>query len=91
MKQEIGGIMTQDEIKDIVMNTLYKIAPELEDQVIDSNVNFRDQFDFDSVDFLNFAISLQKKTNIDIPEIDYPKLSSLTGCITYFESKSSVG
>ena len=83
--------MTQDEIKDIVMNTLYKIAPELEDQVIDSNVNFRDQFDFDSVDFLNFAISLQKKTNIDIPEIDYPKLSSLTGCITYFESKSSAG
>ena len=83
--------MTQDEIKDIVMNTLYKIAPELEDQVIDSNVNFRDQFDFDSVDFLNFAISLQKKTNIDIPEIDYPKLSSLTGCILYFESKISIG
>ena len=83
--------MTQDEIKDIVMNTLYKIAPELEDQVIDSNVNFRDQFDFDSVDFLNFAISLQKKINVNIPEIDYPKLSSLTGCITYFESKSSIG
>lgn len=82
--------MTQYEIKDIVMNTLYKIAPELEDQVIDSNVNFRDQFDFDSVDFLNFVISLQKKINVDVPEIDYPKLSSLTGCITYFESKISI-
>jgi len=83
--------MTQDEIKDIVMKTLYGIAPELEDQLIDSNINFRDQFDFDSVDFLNFAISLQKKMNIDIPEIDYPKLSSLTGCILYFESKISIG
>ena len=82
--------MTQDEIKDIVMNTLNKIAPELEDQVIDSNVNFRDQFDFDSVDFLNFVISLQKKINVDVPEIDYPKLSSLTGCITYFESKIGI-
>ncbi len=81
--------MTQDEIKDIVMKTLYEIAPELEDQAIDSNVNFRDQFDFDSVDFLNFAISLQEIMNIDIPEIDYPKLSSLTGCITYFESRLS--
>ena len=79
--------MTQDEIQAIVMKTLYEIAPELEDQVIDSHVNFRDQFDFDSVDFLNFAISLQEKMNINIPEIDYPKLSSLTGCITYFESK----
>ncbi len=81
--------MTQDEIQAIVMKTLYEIAPELEDQAIDSHVNFRDQFDFDSVDFLNFAISLQEKMNINIPEIDYPKLSSLTGCISYFESRLS--
>lgn len=81
--------MTQDEIKTIVMKTLYDIAPELENQTIDPHVNFRDQFDFDSVDFLNFAISLQEKMNINIPEIDYPKLSSLTGCITYFESRLS--
>ena len=81
--------MTQDEIQAIVMKTLYEIAPELEDQAIDSHVNFRDQFDFDSVDFLNFAISLKEKMNINIPEIDYPKLSSLTGCITYFESRLS--
>jgi len=82
--------MTQDEIKAIVMKTLSEIAPELEDQVIDSSVNFRDQFDFDSVDFLTFAISLQKKMSVDIPETDYPKLSSLTGCIAYFESKVSI-
>ena len=83
--------MTQDEIKAIVMETLYGIAPELEDQAIDSNLNFRDQFDFDSVDFLSFAISLQEKMDMDIPVTDYPKLSSLTGCITYFESKISIG
>jgi len=83
--------MTQDEIKTIVMQTLNRIAPELEAQAIDSNVNFRDQFDFDSVDFLNFAISLEEKMDIDIPVIDYPKLSSLTGCITYFESKLDIG
>jgi len=83
--------MIQDEIKTIVRQTLNRIAPELEDQAIDSNINFRDQFDFDSVDFLNFAISLGEKMNIDIPVIDYPKLSSLTGCITYFESKIGSG
>jgi len=82
--------MNPDEIKTIVRQTLNRIAPELEDQAIDSNINFRDQFDFDSVDFLNFAIQLGKKMNIDIPVIDYPKLSSLTGCITYFESKIGI-
>jgi len=81
--------MTQDKIKAIVMETLYGVAPEAADLAIDPNVNFRDQFEFDSVDFLSFALSLQKKINIDIPEIDFPKLSSLTGCITYFESKIS--
>ena len=76
--------MTQDEIRDIVMSTLYGIAPELEDQAIDPQVNFRDQFDFNSLDFLNFTISLQEKMQVDIPAFDYPKLSSLSGCIEYF-------
>ena len=82
--------MTREAIRDIVMTTLYEIAPELEDTAIDANINFRDQFDFDSVDFLNFAISLQKRTDVEIPEIDFPKLSSLNGCIAYFVSKADV-
>lgn len=83
--------MNQDQIRQIVMQTLYEIAPELEHQVIESEVNFRDQFDFDSVDFLNFALSLEKRIKIKIPEIDYPKLSSLNGCISYFSAKPDIG
>ena len=76
--------MTQDEIRETVLQILYDIAPELEGQTIDAQVNFRDQFDFNSLDFLNFTISLQDKLQTEIPVMDYPKLSSLSGCMAYF-------
>lgn len=79
--------MAQNDIKSAVTRALYKIAPELEGQSIDPEVNFRDQFDFDSVDFVNFVISLEKSIEVRVPEMDYPKLSSLAGCLDYFQSK----
>jgi acyl carrier protein len=47
------------------------------------DVNFRDQFDFDSMDTLNFVIGLHKASNIEIPKMDYLKLASLDNCVTY--------
>jgi len=82
--------MTKDEIKINVLNELKSIAPELEGVDIDPDVNFRDQFDFDSVNFLSLALALEKKLGIRIPEIDYPKLSNLTGGLNYIKSKLEV-
>jgi len=48
---------------------------------IDSNLNFRDQFDFDSLDFLNFMTALDQRMGRKTPELDFPKFSNLTGCI----------
>lgn len=41
--------------------------------------------DIDSMDFLNFVIAVHEKTGIDIPERDYPKLSSLTKAVGYLQ------
>ncbi|MGD2119458.1 MAG: acyl carrier protein [Chromatiales bacterium] len=78
--------MTQDEIRAMVLQILYDIAPELKDQSIEEQVNFRDQFDFNSLDFLNFTTALQQKLQADIPVMDYPRLSSLAGCVKYFST-----
>ena len=79
--------MSDDEIKQAALAVLVEIAPEIKADEIDPEVNFRDQFDFDSMDFLNFALGLSKRMGVEIPEIDYPKLSSLSGCIAYFAPK----
>ena len=68
-----------------VLAALTRVAPELDPNELDPRQNFRDQMDFDSIDFLNFATSLHNTFGVDIPEADYPKLFSLDGCVAYFE------
>jgi acyl carrier protein len=35
------------------------------------------------MDFLNFVIALHQALGVDVPEIDYPKLATLNGCVEY--------
>ena len=46
-------------------------------------MSFRDQLDIDSMDFLNFVIALHEKLHLEIPETDYPKLTTLNGCMEH--------
>jgi acyl carrier protein len=75
--------MTEDDAKRIILKVLGDIAPEVELDTIEPATSFRDQFDIDSVDFLNFVIALHEETGIELPEADYPKLSSLDGAAAY--------
>jgi len=79
--------MTSEELKRHVFDALLETAPEVNTGGLDPAVSFRDQFEIDSVDFLNFVLSLEKRLNVRIPEGDYPKLSSLNGCISYLTAK----
>lgn len=70
--------MKNEELRSKVLEELIKIAPEAGEQELDPSVSFRDQFDFDSIDFLNFLMGLQKAFDIEIAEQDYPRLQRLT-------------
>lgn len=69
-----------------VLASLIEVAPEISPNEINPSINFRDQFEIDSIDYLNFILTLEKKLNIKIPELDYPKLSSQAGCISYLSA-----
>ena len=73
--------MTQEEIKAAVLRILGEIAPEADLSRLKPDVSFRDQLDIDSMDFLNFVIALDEELAVRIPESEYPKLSTLEGCI----------
>lgn len=64
-----------------VLRLLGDIAPEADLAALNPDVSFRDQLDLDSMDFLNFVVSLHKAFHIDIPESDYPKYMTLSGCL----------
>ncbi|MFZ0614719.1 MAG: acyl carrier protein [Desulfobacterales bacterium] len=75
--------MKAEETRARVVDILTAIAPEVDPDRIQGAVPFREQFTFDSVDFLSFAIKLQESFDLKIPETDYPRLSTLDGCVGY--------
>jgi acyl carrier protein len=79
--------MTPEEIKKTIIDALKRIAPEIDPASIESSVSFRDQLDLDSMDFLNFALALHDRLGIEIPEADYPRLSTLESAVTYLAAK----
>lgn len=77
--------MLPTELASLVLQTIGHVAPEANIENLDPDVRFRDQFDFDSVDFVNLIEHLNHALQIKIPETDYPQLTTLNGCITYLE------
>ncbi len=82
--------MTREEIKTTVLRALGEIAPEADLTRVKPDISFRDQLDIDSMDFMNFVTALHDRLHIDIPEIDYPQVSTLTGCIDYLSARIGV-
>jgi acyl carrier protein len=81
--------MTDGEIREVVREALSNVAPEVEFNAIDPVKDLRDQIDIDSVDFLNFVIGLHKALNIEIPDADVAKLTTLNGCVSYLLARTA--
>ena len=75
--------MTTHDVEQRVLQLFLDIAPDVDPAVLDRAVAFRDQFDFDSMDTLNFAIALHQAFAIDVPETDYRELASLNNAVAY--------
>lgn len=74
-----------------VLGLVTEIAPDIDPGSVIPGVNFRDQFDFDSMDTLNFAIALHRELGVDVPEAEYSCLASLDKCVDYLGAKLSAG
>lgn len=79
--------MSHAEVERRVLGILLEVAPDVNPAEIDPDEAFRDQFDFDSMDTLNFAIGLHRVFGIEIPENDYQNLASLSRTIAYVERR----
>jgi acyl carrier protein len=81
--------MTADDLRNVIVGALTRIAPELDPASIRPGISFRDQLDLDSMDFLNFVLALHEKLGVEIPESDYPRLYTLDGTMAYLSAKTA--
>ena len=70
-----------------VLQLVTEIAPDVDPATVLPGIDFRDQFDFDSMDTLNFAIALNRELGVDVPEADYSQLASLDKCVAYLMAR----
>jgi acyl carrier protein len=66
-----------------VFSLLRAIAPELEAGSLDPARPLRSQVDLDSMDWLNFLVSLHERFGVTIPEADYARLVSFNDVLDY--------
>ena len=77
--------MTNAEIKQEILDILHDIAPDEDLSDLKDEVNFRDQIELDSMDFLDIVMELRKRHRIQIPEENYEQLANMQSTVTYLE------
>lgn len=80
--------MDRDRLRAVVLEEIGEIAPDVDLAAIGDDSDLREALDIDSISFLNFMIALDKRLGIAIPEIDYPKLTTLKGALDYLAVRS---
>ena len=78
--------MTHDQAYQLIRSVLRQVAPEAELDQVGPDETLQEALDLDSMDFLNFVVGLHEQIGIEIPERDYPRLSTLEGCVDYLMS-----
>ena len=66
---------------------LTEIAPDVEPAAVDPARNFRDQFDFDSMDTLHFASAISEAFGIAIAESEYQQLTKLDSAAEFVQHR----
>jgi acyl carrier protein len=79
--------MKREELAAKILALVTGIAPDVDPATVIPGIDFRDQFDFDSMDTLNFAIELHREFGVEVPEAEYSRLASLDKSVAYLAEK----
>ena len=80
--------MNRDDIEQLLTAELARIAPDIALDDIDRGEDLREEFDIDSIDFLNLVTALAKRFGLEMPEADYPQMDSFDHLLDYLAKKT---
>ncbi len=75
--------MAADQIRQVILGILARIAPDEDLTDLKDEVPFREQMELDSMDFLDIVMELRKMYRVTIPEEDYGNLVTMSSTVTY--------
>jgi acyl carrier protein len=62
-----------------------RVAPDVDPAMLADDMPFRDEAGLDSMDFLNVLASLAETTGVEVPESDYPQVTTIAALASYLE------
>jgi acyl carrier protein len=77
--------MNPEQIRQVILDILARIAPDEDLSQLDDDVPFREQMELDSMDFLDIVMELRKQYRIQIPEEEYENLVTMGSTVSYLE------
>ncbi|WP_050930483.1 acyl carrier protein [Aestuariivita boseongensis] len=75
--------MTTEDLRAIFVEELTRIAPDLDAADIGDDDHLQDDLGLDSMDILNLVTALHERLGVDVPEVDYPRISTLSLAVAY--------
>jgi acyl carrier protein len=75
--------MNAEQIREVILGILKRIAPDEDLSGLQNDVAFREQMELDSMDFLDIVMELRKLYRIQIPEEDYQNLTTMDSTVGF--------
>ncbi len=79
--------MTTEQIKEAIIREILMIAPDIDEEEIEPNVNLQRSLEIDSFDFLKVLTALNEELGVDVPEADYAQVDTLEHMADYFAAR----
>lgn len=72
-----------------VLAAIAKIAPDVDLDNLPDDVDFREEAELDSIDFLGVLNTVRDTTGIEVPETDYPQIITIAGFTDYLTTHAA--
>ena len=79
--------MNATDARETLLKLLAEIAPEIDLDAVPEDEDLRDAVDLDSLDFLTLVERVHETTGVDVPEMDYDQVRTLSGWVGYLTAR----
>lgn len=71
----------------IVLAAITKVAPDIDPTTLPGDVDFREEAELDSMDFIGVLTAVHEATGFEVPEVDYPMITTVDDFADYLASR----
>jgi acyl carrier protein len=70
-----------------ILDAIERIAPDVDPATLPTDVDFREEAELDSMDFLGVLTAVQEATGVEVPETDYSQIVTIDQFTDYLSAR----